>query len=124
LPLPFAQAKDIFYQAARYGLDGNIIWFDGTKHRLQHLLISELLPRAISSLRSFGVCDSEIDYYLDIIRQRITNKQNGCQWQRKYISQHNHDFTAMTRTYLKNQNSGNPVPLVPVVLNCAIWLPT
>ena len=109
LPLPFAQAKDNFYQAARYGLDAHIIWFDGTKHRLQHLLISELLPRAISGLRALGVCDSEIDAYLEIIRHRIANKQNGCQWQRHYISQHNHDFTEMTRTYLKNQNSGNPV---------------
>jgi hypothetical protein len=109
LPLPFAQAKDNFYQAARYGLDGSIIWFDGTKHRLQHLLTSELLPRAISGLRSLGVCDPEIDTYLDFIRQRIATKQNGCQWQRHYISQHNHDFTAMTRTYLKYQNSGNPV---------------
>jgi hypothetical protein len=109
LPLPFAQAKDNFYQAARYGLDANVIWFDGTKHRLPHLLTSELLPRATSGLRSLGVCDAEIDVYLDIIRQRIANKQIGCQWQRHYICQHNHDFTAMTRTYLKNQNSGNPV---------------
>jgi len=109
LPLPFTQAKDNFYQAARFGLDSHIIWFDGTKHRLQHLLISELLPRAISGLRALGVCDSEIDVYLEIIRHRIANKQNGCQWQRHYISQHNHDFTEMTRTYLKNQNSGNPV---------------
>jgi hypothetical protein len=109
LPLPFAQAKDNFYQSARYGLDSNIIWFDGSKHRLHHLLASELLPRAISGLRSLGVCNSEIDGYLDIIRQRIANKQNGCQWQRHYISQHNHHFTEMTRIYLKNQNSGNPV---------------
>jgi len=109
LPLPFTQAKDNFYQAARFGLDSHIIWFDGAKHRLQHLLISELLPRAISGLRALGVCDSEIDVYLEIIRHRIANKQNGCQWQRHYISQHNHDFTEMTRTYLKNQNSGNPV---------------
>lgn len=109
LPLPFAQAKDNFYQAARYGLEANIIWFDGAKHRLQHLLTTELLPRAVSGLRSLGVCDSDIDVYLDIIRQRIANKQNGCQWQRHYFSQHNQDFTAMTRTYLKNQNSGNPV---------------
>jgi len=109
LLLPFAQAKDNFYQAARYGLDANIIWFDGTKHRLHHLLTSELLPRAVSGLRSLGVCESDCDDYLDIIRQRIANKQNGCQWQRHTISQNNHDFTEMTRTYLINQNSGNPV---------------
>ncbi|MDD2658493.1 MAG: glutamate--cysteine ligase [Methylococcales bacterium] len=109
LQLPFAQAKDNFYQAARYGLDANIIWFDGAKHRLRHLLASELLPRAASGLSSLGICASDIDAYLDIIRQRITNKQNGCQWQRHYFYLNNHDFTAMTRSYLKNQNSGNPV---------------
>ncbi|MDD1643720.1 MAG: hypothetical protein LUQ29_10685, partial [Methylococcaceae bacterium] len=60
-------------------------------------------------LKILGVCDSEIDNFLDIIRQRIANKQNGCQWQRHYINRQNHDFTELTRTYLKNQNSGNPV---------------
>ena len=109
LPLPFAQAKDNFYQAARYGLDANIIWLDGTKHRLHQLLSSELLPRAMSGLKTLGVCDSEIDDYLDIIKQRVAKKQNGCQWQRHIISQNNHDFTEMTRTYVKYQNAGNPV---------------
>ncbi len=109
LPLPFAQAKDNFYQAARYGLDGTIIWFDGAKHRLQPLLQSELLPGAVAGLKSLGIYNSEIEDYLDIIRQRIANKQNGCHWQRRYIRELNQDFTEMTRTYLKNQNTGNPV---------------
>jgi gamma-glutamyl:cysteine ligase YbdK (ATP-grasp superfamily) len=108
LPLPFAQAKDNFYQAARHGLDAHIIWFDGSKQRLHHLLKSELLPRAISGLKSLGVYDTEIDAYLDIIRQRIDNKQNGCHWQQQTIKNH-HDFTDMTENYLKNQNIGNPV---------------
>jgi gamma-glutamyl:cysteine ligase YbdK (ATP-grasp superfamily) len=107
--LPFAQAKDNFYQAARYGLEGSIIWFDGKKQRLPHLLLNELLPEATSGLESLGVCHADIDYYLDIIRQRIENKQNGCQWQRQYINEHNHDFTDMTRHYLNNQVIGNPV---------------
>lgn len=107
--LPFAQAKDNFYQAARFGLDGNIVWFDGHKQRLPHLFQTELLPRAMSGLQSLGVCRADIDNYLGIIRQRIDNKQNGCQWQRQYINEHNHDFTEMTRHYLKNQIIGNPV---------------
>ena len=109
LPLPFSQAKDNFYQAARFGLDGNIVWFDGAKHNLRQLLQSELLPRAVSGLQSLGIYDSEINDYLDIIRQRVANKQNGSHWQSQYIREHNHDFTEMTRTYLKNQNSGTPV---------------
>lgn len=109
LPLTFAQAKDNFYQAARYGLDGVIVWFDGSKHRLDQLLHAELLPRAVSGLQSFGVAPSGIDAYLGIIRHRIASKQNGCCWQRRYISENNPDFTEMTRLYLKNQNNGNPV---------------
>ena len=69
----------------------------------------KVLNESINEVEVFSKrYDSEIDGYLDIIRQRIATKQNGCQWQRHYISQHNHDFAEMTRTYLKNQNSGNP----------------
>ncbi|NOT12155.1 MAG: glutamate--cysteine ligase [Methylococcaceae bacterium] len=109
LPLPFAQAKDNFYQAARYGLDAHIVWFDGSSHRLQQLLQSELLPRAMAGLKSLGVSDADCDGYLGIIRHRIVNKQNGCCWQRQYSHEHDHDLTEMTRAYLKHQNSGKPV---------------
>ncbi|MDD5462495.1 MAG: glutamate--cysteine ligase [Methylococcales bacterium] len=109
LPLPFAQAKDNFYQAARFGLNGNAIWFDGARHNLQHLLQSELLPRAVSGLQSLGVYSQEIDHYLDVIRQRIDNKQNGSCWQSRYVREHGRDFTGITRTYLNNQYLGNPV---------------
>ncbi|MGZ8142569.1 MAG: glutamate--cysteine ligase [Methylosarcina sp.] len=109
LPLTFAQAKDNFYQAARHGLDGVVLWFDGSKHRLDQLLKSELLPRAVLGLQSFGVNSSDIDRYLDIIRRRIISKQNGCDWQRRFIKEYNRDFTEMTEKYLKNQNAGNPV---------------
>lgn len=109
LPLPFSQAKDNFYQAARYGLDAHIIWFDGTSHRLPQLLQSELLPRAAAGLKSLGVDKADCEDYLDIIRQRIANKQNGCRWQLQYSRKHDHDLAEMTRTYLKHQNSGRPV---------------
>jgi hypothetical protein len=109
LPLTFSAAKDNFYHAARYGLDSTLVWFDGTRHRFEHLFRTEFLPRAAKGLQSFGVNASDIDNYLGIIRQRLAHKQNGCGWQRGYAREHHRDFTAMTRTYLKNQNSGKPV---------------
>lgn len=109
LPLPFAQAKDNFYQAARYGLDSNIIWFNGNKQRLQKLFISELIPRAVSGLESLGVARCDIDIYLGIVRQRIENKQNGSQWQRQFVQHHQVDFNTLTRQYLQNQLTGKPV---------------
>ena len=109
LPLPFAQAKDNFYQAARYGLDGTLVWFDGQKHRLPDLLKSELVSRSMLGLKSFGLSRCEIEDYLDIIQQRIATKQNGSLWQREFMRIHPDDFTLMTRQYLNNQNTGKPV---------------
>lgn len=109
LPLPFAQAKDNFYQAARYGLDSPIVWFDGNKHRIQSLFVSELIPRADSGLESLGVARCDIDQYLDIVRQRVENKQNGSHWQRQFMQQYQTDFKTLTSEYLHHQQSGNPV---------------
>ena len=109
LPLPFAQAKDNFYQAARHGLDSNIVWFDGNKQRLQQLFISELIPRAISGLESLGVARCDIDNYLNIVRQRIENKQNGSQWQRQFMQHNEANFNTLTSQYLQNQRTGKPV---------------
>jgi len=114
IPLPFSQAKDNFYQSARYGLDAHITWFDGSRHRLQHLLQSELLPRASKGLKSLGVDNAEIENYLGVIRQRSANRQNGCYWQLHYSREHDRDLTEMTRSYLKHQNSGKPVSEWPL----------
>ncbi|MCK5477707.1 MAG: glutamate--cysteine ligase [Methylococcales bacterium] len=108
ITLPFSQAKDNFYQAARYGLNSHIVWLDGNKHRLQTLMKNELVPRAILGLKSLGVTRCDTEDFLDIILQRLNNKQNGCQWQRQFI-QTQADFKLMTQTYLKNQQSGKPV---------------
>jgi gamma-glutamyl:cysteine ligase YbdK (ATP-grasp superfamily) len=109
LPLSFAQAKDNFYQAARHGMEAVIVWSDGEKHRLDHLLQKELLHRAKKGLQSLGVTPADIDTYLGIIQERIMTKQTGSHWQRHFIKKREHDFAEMTRHYLKNQNTGNPV---------------
>ena len=109
IPLPFSQAKDNFYLAARSGLDSSIIWFDGHKHKLIDLLKTELIPRATLGLKSLGVSHSDIEDYLGIIEHRVLSKQNGCQWQRQFMQNNPDDFTAMTREYLNHQQAGNPV---------------
>jgi len=115
LSLSFPQAKDNFYQAARYGLDSSIVWLDGNKHPLQSLLRSELIPRAILGLKSLGVTSCDTEDFLSIILQRINNKQNGCHWQRQVVEKQKQDLSlsenlkSMTETYLKNQQSGIPV---------------
>lgn len=112
--LPFSQAKDNFYQAARYGLESHMVWLDGNKHRIRSIIQKELIPRAIMGLSSFGVSRCDTEDFLEIISQRINTQQNGSAWQRKYIQQQTThqsewDFKEMTQAYLKHQQSGNPV---------------
>ncbi len=115
LSLSFPQAKDNFYQAARYGLDSSIVWLDGNKHRLQSLLRSEFIPRAVLGLKSLGVTSCDTEDFLSIVLQRINNKQNGCHWQRQFVEKQKQDLNlsenlkSMTQAYLKNQQSGMPV---------------
>ncbi len=122
LSLPFSQAKDNFYQAARHGLSTHVIWLDGNNHRLHSLIARELIQRAKQGLTSLGVASSDIENFLDIILQRLDNKQNGCYWQRQFIKSQRQfkknqpsliiqqdNFTEMTKSYLKKQQSGRPV---------------
>jgi len=109
VPLPFSQAKDNFYQAARYGIDSSIIWFDGNKQRLLDLLKSELLPRAVLGLKSFGITTCDTEDFLEIIMQRISNKQTGSRWQVDFMQNNQATFKAMTHQYWQNQCSGKPV---------------
>ncbi|WP_428355832.1 glutamate--cysteine ligase [Methyloprofundus sp.] len=109
IPLPFTQAKDNFYQAARFGLDGNIVWFDGNKQNLQKLIQTDLLSRARKGLQFLQVDHKDIDTYLGIMEQRIANKQTGSQWQRQFIQQQGKNFQDMTKAYLAHQYSELPV---------------
>lgn len=109
LPLAFTQAKDNFYQAARFGLDSQITWFDGKKQNLQKLILHDLLPRARKGLQSLAINNSDIETYLTIFEQRISNKQTGSQWQRLYMQQSGANLNNMTRMYLEHQYSEVPV---------------
>lgn len=109
IPLAFSQAKDNFYQAARYGLDSNIVWFDTTKQNLQKLILSDLLPRARKGLQLLKIESTDIDTYLGIIEQRIANKQTGSQWQRQFMQKPNANLKTMTQAYLEHQYSEIPV---------------
>lgn len=107
--LPFYQAKDNFYHAARQGLGSHIVWFDRQKHRLPSLFENELLPRAVLGLKSLHINEADINLYLDIIRQRLASLQNGSIWQRRFMQKYPGDFVALTRCYLDNQRRNRPV---------------
>lgn len=107
--LSFAQAKDNFYQAARYGLDSHVTWLGERKSRLLPLIEHELLPRAKGGLLALGIDAGDSHVYLDIIRQRVARQQAGSDWQRGFIKDNPGDFVALTQLYLQWQRRGEAV---------------
>ncbi len=107
--MAFTQVRDNFYQAARYGLQSNILWLNDRKIGIRELLLKHLIPLAHKGLHSLGIESSECDYYLNIIRRRIETRQNGCNWQRQFIARHGDNMKDMTAAYIQQQRSGLPV---------------
>jgi len=109
LPLSFSQARDNFYRAARHVLNSHITWFNDAHQRVHQLLLTDCRPRVQLGLSSLGISAEESEFYLDLIRQRVENRQTGSQWQREFMQKHPNDFVALTEQYLSNQQQNNPV---------------
>ena len=109
--LEFSDAKVNFYASAQHGLDTKIRWLDGKKIAISHLILNELLDHSQKGLEQLDVNSDLIDEYLAVIRGRVSNKQTGANWQKKFIAAHGRNAAALTETYWKNQQSGIPVHL-------------
>lgn len=115
LPLPpesalsFSQAKDNFYQAARFGLKSHVVWLDGRRFRMDRLILDQLLPEAALGLDMLGIDRNDSDRYLTIIERRVASGQNGATWQRRFVQHNGADMQQLTAAYLERQQSGTAV---------------
>lgn len=107
--LPFEQARDNFYAAARNGLLASLIWLDGERVSAQRLLADVLLPAADRGLRDLGVAATEVDHYLGIAAARVRDAQTGAAWQRAHVAAYGPNSAGLLRAYLERQDSGVPV---------------
>ena len=107
--LPFDQARDNFYHAAKNGLDGLIVWLDGNKSSAKTLLLDKLIDCAAQGLEQAAVDAADINKYLEIIRKRTEKGLNGAAWQRGFVEKFGKDMQALTSAYIDRQNSGEPV---------------
>ena len=107
--LPFSQARDNFYRAARDGFDATIVWLDGRETDVKTLLADEILHMAREGLVLLGMDEEEIERYIGIARARTASGQNGAAWQRAHANLRGHDFNRLTADYLALQRSGAPV---------------
>ena len=107
--IPFATARDNFYEAARRGLDSVVHWDDGRRWPIGQLLQKELLPMARQGMEHLGVDAASIGAHLDLIEARVAGGQNGTAWQRKFVRHHGRDMQALTLAYQERQRSDEPV---------------
>jgi hypothetical protein len=112
--LPFEQARDNFYQAAKNGLRAEVQWLNGKRVGLQQLCSEVLAPLAREGLLSLGIDAMEVDHWIGIVQARVGSMQNGAAWQRAWVARNGDDMQGLTETYLENQAGGRPVHEWPV----------
>ncbi len=78
--MSFDDAKNNFFNAARYGLNGQIRGLDGQSRRVGRLILEELLPRARKGLERSGIDPEDQTRYLDVIEERVTAEKSGARW--------------------------------------------
>lgn len=78
--MSFDDAKNSFYNVARYGLNGQVRGLDGKSRRVGRLILEELLPRARRGLLRAGIDDDDSERLLDVIEQRVSAEKSGACW--------------------------------------------
>lgn len=113
--MSFDDAKNNFYNVARYGLGGQIRGLDGKSRRVGALILDELLPRARCGLERAGIDESDGERLLDVIEQRVTAETSGAKWMLTSLAamdpraKLNVRMRTLTSEMKKNQETGLPV---------------
>jgi len=113
--MSFAEARDNFFKAARYGLDTQFTWLNDQKISAQDLILNEMLPMAEEGLKSRKVATADIDKYLGVIKERTKKHTTGARWMLRsftdLISKVPRDeaVSILTATMVKNQEKSKPV---------------
>lgn len=128
LSADFRDAKNNFIKAARYGLDTAFDWF-GQKWSAKALILNKLIPMARRGLEKASVNTSDIDYYLNVISERVDRIQTGAHWQirnfRKLKQAHGPTpaLGLLTQQIYRNQLSDRPVHRWPDVSAAKRYFP-
>lgn len=107
--LPFERCSKNFYSAARSGLGAPVIWIDGTKAEIGELCTEVAIPLAEQGLAMLGVDAEELDYWMDVVRSRVSSGRTGAAWQRRWVERYGPDWHNLVIAYAENQQSGLPV---------------
>jgi CBS domain-containing protein/gamma-glutamylcysteine synthetase len=112
--MSFADARDNFGKAAKFGIDSKFTWFHDEKISAENLIL-QLLPIARKGLEARNVDTADIDKYLYVIEQRAIKNMTGARWMlRAFTKLHQNTNTdealsVLTAAMIQNQKSNKPV---------------
>jgi len=118
--MSFDDAKHNFFNAARYGLAGQIRGLDGKSRRVGKLIEEELLPRAQKGLALAGVDESDIERLLGVIEARVAAEKTGATWMIDSLAgmdkraKQNVRMRTLTAAMKTNQETGEPLHTWPL----------
>ncbi|MEM6967216.1 MAG: CBS domain-containing protein [Bacteroidota bacterium] len=112
--ISWADVRDNFGKAARFGIDSNFTWFQDKKIGVCELVRKELLPIARAGLQKMKVDEADIDRYLGVIQARAKAHMNGARWQLRAFTKLKNETTrdealsVLTASIIENQTKGLP----------------
>ncbi len=113
--LDFDDVKTNFLKASINGLDTKFSWFNQKNYYASDLLLKELIPLAEEGLKAQKVKQTDINKYMDILKERVESGKTGSYWMlksfSKLIKETNKEevLAAITAATIKNQKTMEPV---------------
>lgn len=113
--MSFDDARNNFFTAARHGLKSQITWIDGKNYQTSQLILEELLPRSRQGLHSVNIEAADIEKYLGIIEERVSQEKTGSQWvldswaTMNAVAKPNVRLRALTAAMKKYQETNQPI---------------
>ena len=117
--LPFGQVRRNFYQAARHGLDAELLWPPrrgrAAVPRRVPSLVEELLPQARDGLVGAGVDAEEAASWLAPVARRVARGRTGARWlravydARRAREAESEALRGVVEDYLGASDGGTPV---------------
>jgi hypothetical protein len=87
--MAFGQARRNFYEAARHGMDAELLWpsaeAPSPRPTTVYALFPRMLPIARRGLAEIGIADAEIGRLLNVVAARVERRITGASWQRSML---------------------------------------
>jgi hypothetical protein len=122
--LTFGHARQNFYEAARHGIDAELLWPGPGAPSPQPIAVRALVPRLLPAAREAlvraGVEPADADPLLEVIRARAASGRTGARWQRRALDALGADgdrdraLADMLERYLAHSLTGAPVHTWPL----------